>query len=367
MELPADELVRRLHPGAGRGQRGHPQAQRGDAADEPAAWPRACASAAARRRLRGRHRRAAPPAPRSIDEVDMIMFTGSTATGKKVMAKAAETLTPVSLELGGKDPMIVLADADVERAANARRLLLDAQRRPDVRQRRARLRRGAGLRRVRGQGDREGAARCATTARPAPGTRRRRLDDLPAAGRHRRAPRRATRVDKGARVLVGGERGHEGQGGYWFEPTVLVDVDHTMECMREETFGPTLPIMKVRRRRGGHPPGQRLALRAGRRRCSPRTSRAARRSRGASRPAPCASTTRSSTTPRSSCRWAARRPAGLGSRHGAGGIRKYAQQQALLISRLHPKRDLHMYPYSARMTGVLGKLVRVLYGRGKRD
>src|SRR2546430_5828766 len=49
----------------------------------------------------------------------MIMFTGSAATGKKVMQKAAETLTPVSLEMGGKDPMIVLADADLERAANA--------------------------------------------------------------------------------------------------------------------------------------------------------------------------------------------------------------------------------------------------------
>ena len=54
-----------------------------------------------------------------IDEVDFVMFTGSVATGKKVMARAAETLTPVSLELGGKDPMIVLADADLERAANA--------------------------------------------------------------------------------------------------------------------------------------------------------------------------------------------------------------------------------------------------------
>ena len=54
-----------------------------------------------------------------IDEVDFVMFTGSTATGKKVMARAAETLTPVGLELGGKDPMIVLADADLERAANA--------------------------------------------------------------------------------------------------------------------------------------------------------------------------------------------------------------------------------------------------------
>src|SRR5215213_11752759 len=46
-----------------------------------------------------------------VDEVDMVMFTGSTATGKKVMERAARTLTPVSLELGGKDPMIVLADA----------------------------------------------------------------------------------------------------------------------------------------------------------------------------------------------------------------------------------------------------------------
>ena len=54
-----------------------------------------------------------------IDEVDFVMFTGSTATGKKVMERAARTLTPVSLELGGKDPMIVCADADVERAANA--------------------------------------------------------------------------------------------------------------------------------------------------------------------------------------------------------------------------------------------------------
>ena len=54
-----------------------------------------------------------------IDEVDFVMFTGSAATGRKVMERAARTLTPVSLELGGKDPMIVCADADLERAANA--------------------------------------------------------------------------------------------------------------------------------------------------------------------------------------------------------------------------------------------------------
>src|SRR3954451_13486291 len=54
-----------------------------------------------------------------VDQVDFVMFTGSVETGKKVMARAAQTLTPVSLELGGKDPMIVLSDADLERAANA--------------------------------------------------------------------------------------------------------------------------------------------------------------------------------------------------------------------------------------------------------
>jgi hypothetical protein len=50
-------------------------------------------------------------------------------------------------------------------------------------------------------------------------------------------------LSKGARVLTGG---HRRDHGLFFEPTVLVDVDHTMDCMRHETFGPTLPIMKVR-------------------------------------------------------------------------------------------------------------------------
>ena len=54
-----------------------------------------------------------------IDGVDFVMFTGSVETGKKVMGRAAQTLTPVALELGGKDPMIVLEDADIERATNA--------------------------------------------------------------------------------------------------------------------------------------------------------------------------------------------------------------------------------------------------------
>ena len=54
-----------------------------------------------------------------VDEADFIQFTGSTRTGRKIAQRAAERLIPYSLELGGKDAMIVLADADLERAANA--------------------------------------------------------------------------------------------------------------------------------------------------------------------------------------------------------------------------------------------------------
>ena len=58
---------------------------------------------------------------------------------------------------------------------------------------------------------------------------------------------------------------------------------------------------------------------------------------------------------------------GLGTRHGAGGIRKYCAQQTLVVTRLAPKRDLHMFPYKARTTKMIGRLLRLLYGRGKRD
>jgi len=58
---------------------------------------------------------------------------------------------------------------------------------------------------------------------------------------------------------------------------------------------------------------------------------------------------------------------GMGSRHAAGGIRKYCAQQTLLLKRFAPKRDVHMFPYKAKTTRLLGKATRFLYGRGKRD
>ncbi len=176
-----------------------------------------------------------------VDEVDFVMFTGSVATGKKVMARAAETLTPVSLELGGKDPMIVLADADLERATNAaasyglnnsgqvcisvERIYVEDSVHDEfldkLTQKVEALRQGPP---------------------GAPGT----VDvgaiifppqiDLIEAHVNEA-------VERGARVVTGGSRG-EGPGRF-FQPTVLADVDHSMRCMTEETFGPTLPVMRV--------------------------------------------------------------------------------------------------------------------------
>ena len=177
-----------------------------------------------------------------IDHIDMVMFTGSTATGKKIMAKAAERLIPVSLELGGKDPMIVLDDADLERAANAA-VYYSMQNGGQT---------CISVERVYVEGpvydefvDRvSGKVKALRQGAPAgPGsvdvgavTFAKQLDIVSG---HVDAAREA-----GATVLTGGHA-DTASGGRFYEPTVLVDVDHSMACMTEETFGPTLPIMRV--------------------------------------------------------------------------------------------------------------------------
>jgi acyl-CoA reductase-like NAD-dependent aldehyde dehydrogenase len=173
-----------------------------------------------------------------IDVADYIQFTGSTATGKKVMERAARRLTPVSLELGGKDPMIVCEDADVELAANAavwggmfnagqmcvsveRVYVLESVYDQFVA---AVVRAVQALEVGAGEGHHVGAL----------------IDENQLAVTERHVNEA---LDNGARALTGGQRG-DGQGSF-YPPTVLVDVDHSMACMTEETFGPTLPIMKV--------------------------------------------------------------------------------------------------------------------------
>jgi acyl-CoA reductase-like NAD-dependent aldehyde dehydrogenase len=170
---------------------------------------------------------------------------------------------------------------------------------------------------------------------------------------------------KGARVVVGGSRG-EHAAGYWYEPTVLVDVDHTMLAMTEETFGPTLPIMKVRdeeeaiRMANDSPYGLGASV------FGKDTKHAESVARRIEAGAVCVNDALVNYSALELPMGGAK-ASGLGSRHGAGGIRKYCQQQAILVTRFATKKDVHMYPYNAKMTARLGKLFKFLYGRGSRD
>ncbi|HVE26202.1 MAG TPA: aldehyde dehydrogenase family protein [Sporichthya sp.] len=176
-----------------------------------------------------------------VDEVDMVMFTGSARTGRRIAARCGERLIPCSLELGGKDAMVVLADADLERASSAaawgsmlnagqacisvERVYVEA---PVYDEFVAKVTEKVAAVRVGMDAPGEYATEIGAIATAA------QLDLI--------TSHVEDAVAKGARVTTGGKRSPVGQ---FFEPTVLADVDHSMTCMRDETFGPTLPVMKV--------------------------------------------------------------------------------------------------------------------------
>jgi acyl-CoA reductase-like NAD-dependent aldehyde dehydrogenase len=296
-----------------------------------------------------------------IDEVDMIMFTGSTETGKKVMARAAQTLTPVSLELGGKDPMIVLADADLERAANLAvyySMLNGGQTCISIE--RVYVEEPVYDAFVQKVVDKVGALRQGPSTGPATAevgsmTFPKQLEIVEEHVRDALA--------KGARALTGGKR-RPGEG-LFYEPTVLVDVDHTMKAMTEETFGPTLPVMKVADAEealtlaNDSPYGLGGAVVTGDRE---RGEQLARRMQAG---AVCVNDALLNYVavelPMGG--WKA---SGMGTRHGATGIRKYTKQQSLFISRVHLKRDPYMFPYKPLVSKALFRGLRLIYGRRRR-
>src|SRR4051795_4181969 len=296
-----------------------------------------------------------------IDHVDMVMFTGSTRTGRKVMERAAQTLTPVSLELGGKDPMIVLADADLERAANAA-VYYSMQNGGQT---------CISIERVYVESPIydefvEKVAAKVTALRQGPPAGPGSIDvgavtfppQLDIVARHVQQAR-----DAGARVLAGGKQ-REGAGRF-YEPTVLADVDHSMTAMREETFGPTVPIMKVADAEEAIRLANDSRYGLGASVWTKDLSRGEQIARRIESGYACVNDANVNyfayELPMGG--W---KSSGLGVRHGAAGIRKYTRQQAILVTRLAMKRDVHFFPYTARTTNLLGRLTKFLYGRGNR-
>ncbi|MFG1923521.1 aldehyde dehydrogenase family protein [Cryptosporangium sp. NPDC048952] len=170
--------------------------------------------------------------------VDKIAFTGSTATGKKIMAAAAETLTPVLIECGGKDPLLVDADADLDAAAEAavwagmsnggqtcigteRVYVHEAVYEPFL----AKL--TAAAKDVT-PGEAADAAYGPATMPAQLDVIRRHVDDA---------------LARGGRAVVGGA---ESVDGPFVGPVVLTDVPEDSAAVQEETFGPTLTVSKVR-------------------------------------------------------------------------------------------------------------------------
>jgi acyl-CoA reductase-like NAD-dependent aldehyde dehydrogenase len=297
-----------------------------------------------------------------VASVDCIMFTGSTRTGKLVAKGAAEALIPCHLELGGKDPMIVCADADVEKAATAAAYYsMNNSGQVCISVERVYVEEPIYDEFVRRVTDKVGKLRQGAPAGPGS------VDvgaiifppQLETIEAHVRDA-----VDKGAKVLVGGHV-HEDSGGHFYEPTVLVDVDHTMETMREETFGPVLPIMKVAdvdeavRLANDSNYGLQASVWT---RDTPRGEQIARRLEAG---AVCVNAAQINyfalNLPMGG--WKA---SGISTRHGISGIRKYCRVQSLLVSGFGPRRELFMFPYSKRATHLLQRVYRTVYGHGRR-
>lgn len=289
--------------------------------------------------------------------VDQITFTGSVGVGRKVAMAAAERLIPCTLELGGKDPMIVLRDADIERAAsaavwgaffNSGQMCMSVER-VYV----------------------ESSVYDAFTAKVLAKTRdlRQGVDgrythDVGAMTRPEQLALVASHVEEavssGATVLCGGKRA-EGLPEAFYEPTVLVDVDHSMRVMSEETFGPVLPIMAVRDATealtlaNDSPYGLNASV----------WSKDLTTARGIARALESGNVCVNDVVTSYGLvelPFGGEKESGLGRRHGPGGIRKYAVTQAVAEDRLGLSREPNWYPYSPRLLGALERISAIFGG-----
>ncbi len=294
-----------------------------------------------------------------VDQVDMVCVTGSPETGRRVMERASRRLTPVLLELGGKDPMIVLADADLDRAASAaawggcmmsgqvcmsvERVYVEA---PVVEAFTQKL-----VAKMQ-------ALRVGTNGRDAeidygPFTSPRQVEIV--------ERQLADATARGARVLTGGERHGDGPG-IFFEPTVLAGVDHSMLIMREETFGPVVPVMAVQNAeeaiRLANDSVYGLNASVWTADIERGIALAQRIESGNACVNECVLSAGVPALP-----FGGRKQSGVGTRHGgADGLRQFCVPQALLVERRARATEAAWFPYSTRKARQIERLMGVMFG-----
>jgi betaine-aldehyde dehydrogenase len=173
-------------------------------------------------------------------DVPVIAFTGSLATGQRIASLAAPQMKKLHLELGGKDPMVIGPDVDLDLAVRGlayARLINTGQVCTSTERVYAPKNRYAQFS--------EQLADFVSGLRLGDG-----LEDGTDIGpmirnrfREKVEGQLSQAVDAGAKILIGGKRPEAFEHGFYLEPAVLVNVDHEMTVMREETFGPVLPLM----------------------------------------------------------------------------------------------------------------------------
>ncbi|MGH3438322.1 MAG: aldehyde dehydrogenase family protein [Sciscionella sp.] len=284
--------------------------------------------------------------------VDKIAFTGSAATGKKIMAACAETLTPVLIEAGGKDALLVDADADIEAAAdaavwggmsNAGQTCIGVER-VYVHERVheefvAKVVSKAG-------GLRAGAD---ADAQYGPMTMPSQLEVI---RRHI-----ADALARGGRAVLGGV---DAVGDRFVQPTVLLDVPENSEAVTEETFGPTLTIAKVRdmdeavQRANASRYGLGATVFA-----KARGTELARRLRSGMT----AVNSVISFAAIPSLPFGGVGDSGFGRIHGADGLREFTRAKAIARQRFRPPLALTTFARTEKTDATVGKLITVLYGK----
>lgn len=299
-----------------------------------------------------------------VDEADMIAFTGSVRTGRIVAERAARRLIPVSLELGGKDPMIVLRDADLERASNAAvwgaftnagQVCISVERvyvEEPVADEFTRL-----------VVEKTKQLRQGFDANEAASDRR---VDVGAITYPKQIDTIEAHIDDakqhGAQVLAGGGKNSQLAGRY-FEPTVLANVDHSMKVMTEETFGPVLPIMRVKSAEEALQLANDSIYGLNASVFTRDTAKGERMAAAIEAGITCVNDVIAgfgvTDAPSGGLK-----ESGLGKRHGAEGIRRFCHQQVIVTDRFGMKKELFWYPYSAKTERLLSRMFGALFSTG---